>query len=127
MTPQAFVAALLTAVRESAKSEADYFASPPVAKPPAHLGRFSAWFQRLSAADRRVAREAIQYAAEGSLFLTLTHLDNLASLTDRGGELELWWVGPRGRRVRLNDPDRDLLTDLFNADAEPGAAADGGA
>ena len=119
MTPEAFVAALLAAVRESAKAEADYFADPPVPKPPAHLGRFSAWFRRLSAADRRVARQLIRYAAEGSLFGLLTYLDNLAALTDAGGTLELWWVGPRGRRVRLNDPDGELLTDLFNADAEP--------
>ncbi len=114
MTPQVFVAALSAVARQSAESEAGYFADPPVAKPPAHLGRFSAWFRRLSAADQKVAREVIRYAAEGSLFRVLTHLDNLAALTDTGGGLELWWVGPRGRRVRLNDPDGDLLTDLFN-------------
>src|SRR5688572_20440080 len=99
MTPKAFVASLLASARESAEGAADYFAAPPVAKPPAHLGRFSAWFQRLSASDQEVAREVIQYAAEGSAFGLLTYHDNLASPTDAGGSLELWWVGPDGTRV----------------------------
>jgi hypothetical protein len=114
MTPEAFVDALLTSVRQSADAAAGYFAEPPVAKPPAHLGEFSAWFRGLSAADQDMAREVIRYAAEGSLFGLLTYLDNVAGLTDEQGTLELWFTAPDGARVRLNDPDGELLTDLFN-------------
>jgi hypothetical protein len=81
----------------------------------------------VSPADQDVAREVIRYVAEGSLFGLLTYLDNIASLTDEGGTFELWHAEPDGSRVRLNNPDGELLTDLFNDRAEPGAAADGGA
>ncbi len=114
MTPEAFVAALTAAVRQLASLSADYLAEPPSDHPPAHLARFSAWFRLLPPADQEIAREVIRYAAEGSLFGLLTYLDNIACLTDKGGAFELWYVAPGGERVRLNDPDGELLTDLFN-------------
>jgi hypothetical protein len=123
MTPDAFVAALAASVRRSAEREADYLAGPPSDRPPAHLAQFSTWFQRLPLADQAVARDVIRYAAEGSLFVLLTYLDNIASLTDRGGAFELWYTARDGARVRLNSPDGDLLTDLFN-NAQPRATAD---
>jgi hypothetical protein len=126
MTPEAFVTALAASVRKSAEGEADYFAAPPSERPLAHLARFSAWLRRLPRADQEVARDVIRYAAEGSLFGLLTYLDNIASLTDEGGTFELWHTAPNGTKVRLNDPDGEMLTDLFSNRAEPGAAADGG-
>ena len=81
MTPETFVAALKASVRKGAESEVRYFARPPSPGPPPHLARFSAWYRRLSPPDRRVAREVIRYAAEGSLFGLLTYLDNIAFLT----------------------------------------------
>jgi hypothetical protein len=124
MTPESFVAALKESVREGVESEVKYYARPPSADPPAHLARFAAWYRRLTPSDRKVAREVFRYAAEGSLFGLLTYLDNLAFLTDEGGTFELWHVGKRGKRIRLNDPDGQLLSELFNTVAEPGAAAD---
>jgi hypothetical protein len=114
MSPEAFVAALAASVRQSAEGEAEYFTVPQSKHPPAHLARFSNWFRGLSPADQEVAREVICYVAEGSLFGLLTYLDNIASLTDEPGELELWYSAPDGTRVRLNDPNGELLTDLFN-------------
>lgn len=114
MTPAAFVTALAASVRQSAVAEADYFAAPQSKHPPDHLARFAAWFQKLSPTDQDVAREALLFVAEGSLFGLLTYLDNTTFLTDEGGEFELWHTAPDGSRVRLNDPDGDLLTDLFN-------------
>lgn len=114
MTPEEFVAALKEGTREGADSEADYFAAPSSPRPPKHLARFSKWFRRLSTTDQEMAREVIRYAAEGSLFGLLTYLDNLCYVTEEGGTIELWHVGKGGARVRLNDPEGDLLTDLFN-------------
>jgi hypothetical protein len=114
MKPEAFVAALKQNVRSLAASEADYLADPPSPRPPEHLARFSAWFRRLSANDREVARDIICYAAEGSLFGLLTYLDNLASLPEQSGRFELWYVEGDGERVRLNDEDGELLSELFN-------------
>ena len=114
MTPRAFVKALKRDAKNTSKSEVDYYAKPESTSPPEHLARFSSWFLRLPKADQTVAREAIRYACEGSLFGLLTYLDNIASLTDENGNFELWFVGENGKRTRLNDPDGDLLTDLFN-------------
>ena len=114
MTPHAFVAALKESVRKAAASEAECSAAPLTAKPTEHLSRFSAWFRQLTPNDQEIAREVIQFSAEGSLFGLLTYLDNIASLTEEGGVFELWHVGEGGERIRLNDPDGELLTDLFN-------------
>src|SRR5262245_4843890 len=114
MTPETFVAALKESVREGADSEIRYYARPPSPNPPTHLARFSTWYRRLTSSDRKVARDAIRYAADGSLFDLLTFLDNIASLTEEEGTFELWHVSKRGKRTRLNNPDGDLLTDLFN-------------
>jgi hypothetical protein len=125
MTPETFVAALRAAVRKDAESEAKYYARPPSPNPPAHLARFSAWYRRLSPSDRRIAREVIRYSAEGSSFGLLTYLDNIAFLSPEGGTFELWHVGKRGRRTRLNDPDGQPLNELFNNVPEPVAQTDG--
>jgi hypothetical protein len=114
MTPEAFVIALANSVQECAKREADYLAALSSGRPPAHLARFSDWYRRLSRSDQEIAREMIQYSAEGSLFGLLTHLDNVASLTEEGGAFELWHVASNGSRVRLNAPDGAMLTDIFN-------------
>jgi hypothetical protein len=126
MTPETFVAFLRAAVRKGTEHEAKYYARPPSPNPPAHLDRFSKWYRRLSPSDRRIAREVMRYSAEGSLLSLLTYLDNIASLTDEGGTFELWHVGKRSKRTRLNDPDGQLLNELFNNVAEPVPPADGG-
>lgn len=114
MTPEVFVAALKESVCRSAERTADYLANPPSPRPPDHLARFSTWLRRLPTRDQAVAQELIQYAADWSLFEILTYLDNLASLTEERGALELWYVGEDGGRVRLNDPNGELLNEVFN-------------
>lgn len=111
MTPQAFIEALKKHVREAAASEVDYYASPPVSHPPEHLGRFSEWFRQLSVPDQSMVREIVAYA---HLFGLLMYLDNLATLTDDAGQLELWYVSENGDRMWLNDPNGEMLQDLFN-------------
>ncbi|MBX9626294.1 MAG: hypothetical protein K2X82_21020 [Gemmataceae bacterium] len=119
MTPERFVSALVESVRHQAAAEADYLAAPPSPRPPDHLARFAAWFRGLTPDAQATAREVIRYAAEGALFGVLTYLDNLASFTAGGGTLELWHATAGGGRVRLNDPDGELLTDLFNSTGGP--------
>lgn len=109
-----FVAALKKAVRDGAEHEVEYLRSPPSSRLPAHLAHFASWVQGLSDADRAELRDLLRYVAEGGLFAALTHLDNLASLTHEGGRFELWFASEDGDRILLNDPDGDLLIDLFN-------------
>lgn len=114
MTPETFVEALASSVRQGASSEADYFAVPTTNRPPPHLAQFSNWFRKLSPLDQVTARKVIKYAADGCLFRLLTYLDNISSLTQQDGLLELWYAAADGTRLRLNDPSGEMLTDIFN-------------
>lgn len=56
----------------------------------------------------------MRFTAEGSLFGVLTLLDNLADLTDERGRFELWAIAEDGGRGQINDPNGDMLGDIFN-------------
>jgi hypothetical protein len=114
MTPQNFVLGLKAHVAKSAASEVDYFRNPPSRNPPEHLKKFSQWFGRLSEEDKNMVGELVRYAKEGELFSILTYFDNLAHLTREGGKFELFHLDEKGKRIRLNKPDGELLTDIFN-------------
>jgi hypothetical protein len=114
VNPQRFVTDLKKSVRESVSSDIDYFANPPVPKPPGHLGRFSTWYRSLSVRDKKLVADVMRYAAEGSLFGLLGFIDNLYSLPSApNGRLELYYA-ENGSRIRLNEPEGDLLQDVFN-------------
>lgn len=114
MTPQAFILALRKQVADSTASEINYYRNPPSKNPPEHLNRFSQWFNRLSEADKEIVAELVSYAKEGELFSLLTYFDHLAFLAGQRGKFELFHVDEGGNRTRLNEPDRELLTDIFN-------------
>lgn len=114
MTPEHFVADLKADVRSEVESTIEYLADPPVENPPDHLGVLSRWYRNLSDEDKKVARIAMEYAAEGSLFGLLNVLDGIRNLpSGTGGTLELYYV-EADRKVRLNDSDGDFLHDIFN-------------
>lgn len=114
MTPENFVTELKADVRSEVESTIEYLANPPVKNPPDHLGVLSRWYRKLSDEDKEVARIAMEYAAEGSLFGLLNVLDGVDDLpSSAGGKLELYYV-EGDRKVRLNDPEGDFLHDIFN-------------
>lgn len=114
MTSQDFVLALKRESIKSADSEVDYYRNPPSKNPPEHLKKFSQWFDRLSGEDKTMVAELIRYAKEGELFSVLTYFDNLAFLGGKRGKFELFHIGEDGSRIQLNQPDGELLTDIFN-------------
>lgn len=114
MTPHDFVLALKAGTAAAAESELNYYQDPPSKNPPEHLKKFSQWFRQLSAADKATVSELVKHAKEGTLFSLLTYLDNLVFLGGSRGRFELFHVDDGGRRVRLNEPEGELLTDLFN-------------
>ncbi len=109
-----FVAALKKSVREGVDHEVDLLETRDSPRGPVHLIRFANWIQGLSAADREVLRELLHFTAEGSLFLVLTLLDNLVDLTAERVRFELWAIAENGGRGQINDPDGDMLCDIFN-------------
>ena len=114
MKPHTFVNSLKKTVRDCVSSEIEYFSNPPVSEPPGHLGQFSAWYRSLSDHDKGLVGMVMRYAAEGSLFALLGFIDNLYSVPSAPkGQFELYY-SEEGSRTRLNDPDWDLLQDIFN-------------
>ncbi|HEX8913648.1 MAG TPA: hypothetical protein VF796_14915 [Humisphaera sp.] len=113
MQPHEFVASLRRVTRQSVTSTVDYLANPPVPEPPGYLGEFARWWKGLSDQQRVVARDLLEYVAEGSLFHLLTVLDGTSTLEGHEGTFELFHVIGESR-TRLNDPDENLLCDLFN-------------
>ena len=114
MTPQDFVLALKTQAAKAAASEVDYYKNLPSKNPPEHLKRFAQWFDRLAESDKETAADLIRYAKEGEVFSLLTYIDNLSFLSGERGRFELFHVDNDGNRTLLNEPEGDLLTDIFN-------------
>lgn len=119
MDPREFVASLKSSIQEVVAAEVSRMECRIPSEIPdgpsrfEYLDRFAAWFQKLADADKETARDLLRFTAEGSLFATLTYLDNLTTLVHGQGRFELWHVADDGRRL-INDPDGDLLVDLFN-------------
>ena len=113
MTPLEFVTELKRMVRDLSSSTRVYLEKPPVPQPPGHLGEFARWYQGLSEDQKEMAAMLMEYVAEGSLFGLLNVLDNITTLGNQQGRLELFHVEGESR-TRLNEPDGDLLYDLFN-------------
>lgn len=114
LTPDDFVAELKKDVRRGVAGIIYYLLEAPGGEPPAHLAALSDWYIGLSEESRERAREAMEFAAQGSLFSILNYLDNVRPLPSGGdGEFELYYV-ENDTRVRLNDPAGHYLHELFN-------------
>jgi hypothetical protein len=113
VTPRDFVSALKHSVRRDVATTVEYLARPPVSDAPVHLGEFGRWFQGLTEGQRATAAKLMEFVAEGSLFGLLNVLDNVVTLGDQPGRLELLHIEGDSQTV-LNDSDGDLLYDLFN-------------
>ncbi|WP_435018128.1 hypothetical protein TA3x_000073 [Tundrisphaera sp. TA3] len=109
MTPPEFVAEMKRIARSVSASTRDYLGYPPVADPPGHLGEFSRWYRGLADDQRETAGLLMDYVAEGSLFALLSTLDHGTPES----RLELFAADGEAR-TRLNDPEGDLLCELFN-------------
>lgn len=109
-----FVAALKKSVREGVDHELNLLGTRDSPLGPVHGIRFANWIQGLSAADREVLRDLLHFTAEGSLFGVLTLLDSLVDLTEERVRYELWAIAENGGRGQINDPDGDMLVDIFN-------------
>lgn len=113
MTPRTLVEDLKALVADEVETELNTFENPGE-QPPQHLKRFAQWYLDLADHDREIVGEAMRYSAEGALFTLLTVLEEAGSFSEENGALELWYVAPDKSRARLNDPDQEPLTDLFN-------------
>jgi hypothetical protein len=113
MTPEQFVIELKADVRRGVDGTVAYLVDPPGKNPPQHLAILSRWYRSLSDEDKKMARMAMEYAADGSLFGLLNVLDDYYDLPSSvGGTFELYYV-KRDHKVRLNEPNH-YLHEIFN-------------
>lgn len=114
MTIEQFIIDLKSEARGEVAGTIKYISNPPGNHPPEHLANLSKWYCGLSEEDQSIARMAMEYSAEGALFALLNVLDGVYDLpSNKGGKFELYFVR-ENERMRLNDPEGDLLYDIFN-------------
>ena len=94
--------------------DADLLKSPN-RRTPKGLVALHNWYLTLPVEDRPHVRNLIEYATHVSVFQFLTVLDGVMTLEGEGekGDFELYFV-KHGKSVRINDPDKEFLHDLFN-------------
>ena len=87
---------------------------PPGRRPSAKLARLSKWFLQLSGENQQMLLELLNDFAENTIFGFLCVLDGVRAIENGPdqGALELYYV-KRNVRVRLNDPSKEELHNLF--------------
>ena len=90
--------------------------NPPGRKASSEMVASSEWFLGLDASDKAALQRALKDAAELAVFSFLCVLDGVSVIENDHdqGDFELFFV-KNGERLRLNDPSRDELHDLYNA------------
>ena len=94
--------------------EADLVKQPNRHKPKGLVALHN-WYLTLPVEDRPHVRNLIEYATHASVFHFLAVLDGVKTLEREGekGDFELYFV-KHGKSVRINDPAKEFLHDLFN-------------
>jgi len=92
----------------------------PGRRPSSQLVALSQWFNQLPDDDKQKVRSAIELAARQSVFGMFAVLDGVRQVedTERKGTLELRYLKD-GQSKLLNDPNAELLHDIFNQIVPP--------
>lgn len=93
---------------------------PPGKRPSPQLRELSSWYNQLSEPDREKVRSAIELATHQSIFGMLAVLDGVRQVedTESKGIFELRYLKD-GQAKLLNDPEAEMLHDIFNQAAPP--------
>ena len=88
---------------------------PPGRKPKELLVKQSEWYNALSENDKTMVNSLIVKGIESAAFHTLCIFDGVSFLEDtpEKGVFELYFVKD-GKRTLLNNPEEELLHDIFN-------------
>ena len=89
--------------------------APPGRKPQLERVRLHEWYQNLSSRDQDLARLLVQEVAGSTTYAFLLVLDHKLAIenTEDKGTLELWYRGPDGTRVWLNEMQPEDFPYLF--------------
>jgi hypothetical protein len=116
MTIEEFVKAVKIQTSDATiKGTLKSLSSPPGRKPRAQDVHLSQWYNRLNSTDRQRLGEALREAAELAVFSFFCVLDGVSVVeaTPDKGEVEIYFV-KGSERIRLNDPHREELHNVFN-------------
>lgn len=115
MDAEEFVTAIRRILESGVTGLLNMFRSPPGRHPSTSLQRISAFYNTLGPDDRGVFDMAVEVAVKSGIESVLLVLDeSLAIEDDKKGKLELFY-NDGVNRIRLNNPDHWLLSDLFRA------------
>ena len=119
MTPDNFVNALKTEVRDTAALDTiAQIRTPSGRRPSDEIRNLSNWFNQLSETDQAAVGKVAAMTAHSAIFGFLCVLDGVRKIEDEGeeGEFELSYKGNGQEKIRLNPPVGDMLHDILNAD-----------
>lgn len=117
MSPEEFVEAVRTQVRDAAASDViRQLEKPSGRRPTEELRRLSEWFSRLSDADKEAVAGVARMASHHAVFGLLCVLDGVRAIEDKAdkGTLRLTY-SKDGETQLLSPSDSNLLHDLLNA------------
>ena len=116
MDTELFVERIRESVRNSTVKEIETeLLKSPDRHTPKGLVALHNWYLTLPAEDRPHVRNLVEHAIHSVTFHFLAVLDGVKTLEGEGekGDFELYFV-KHGKSVRINDPDKEFLHDLFN-------------
>ena len=92
------------------------YAAPSGRRPSEDNVQLSEWFNSLSDTDKSMLQKALRDVAHASIFGLFCVLDGVRVIEDPQdrGDMELWHV-KNGVRTLINDPDKNMLHDEYNA------------
>lgn len=120
MTTEEFVLQLREVVaRVSANTIMENLRNPPGRRPEPRVLARAEWFSRLGDSDRAMIEAVVRESVDEAIFGLLCVLDGVRAVDPDGrGVLELLYVD-EDERSRLNDPDGELLHDIYNSLSAP--------
>ncbi|MGD2117128.1 MAG: hypothetical protein PVG66_02110 [Chromatiales bacterium] len=115
MTPEQFVKSLQEVCRSAADEDCvEDFQSPPGRKLPEQLEKISELFKRLPEADQLImVRQAMNEAAEATLFGVLCVLDGVRTIERAGEKTVFRFTAKRGANEQKLSPNSPYLHNLI--------------
>ncbi len=113
-----FVEAVRRYVRDqSIRDNLQLFSNPPGRAPKTELVELSRWYNALDDNRKEMIRRVVAQSVDAGLFLLFCVLDGVRTIDERDpkGEFKLYH-GNGEEQVLINEFDKELLHDLYNAD-----------
>ena len=115
MNNEEFVSVIKQVVRESAIEGTLKQTEKPSGRKVSDERRLkSEWYNHLSEEDKKMVRAIITDAVDDSVFGFFAVLDGVRAIENDQNKGELFLIHKKNKEIRLNDPNKIYLHDLYN-------------